>query len=289
MSSSQPQHHCDHSDIDIIQCLNTQGADLMYEEKYDEAIQKFVRTLEMWETAEKKQQQEETSCHDMAEDDDDGDDNSTSFFTIDDCILYGGERREGRPHHVQADTPNTVLNRNRRRRASLTKMELDLDGDQQGFVYGQPIEIPPKFWRQLLDNGFSTAAGLNISLILILNVAMAHHICATKQFGLETNTHHRLLEKALGLYELAHEVCMESQIYSPQATIIISNNVGEIHRSVNNHAKHDMCLRHLLSTMMFIVDTNQFPGADIQTSIEWDGFLKNTSSLILQQNCASAA
>jgi hypothetical protein len=36
--------------------------------------------------------------------------------------------------------------------------------------------------------------------------------------------------------------------------MIIANNVGEIHRAVDNQSKHAMCLQHLLSTMMYMID-----------------------------------
>ena len=220
--------------------------------KYDEAIVSLIKALEMWECVENKQQeQESTNC------------------TIDECILQGAQHQ---------------LHTVKRRRSSFTKLEVSEvqcfdesdDTNKEGFIYSQPIRIPAQH--------ASCVGGHTLSLILILNVAMAHHQSALqkKRSG---NHHRRLLEKALKLYELAHEILMESRICSPQATIIISNNVGEIHRSVNNEEKHRMCLKHLLSTMMFMVDNN----VSIQNSKEWDGFLRNTSQLILQQNCAGAA
>jgi hypothetical protein len=45
-----------------------------------------------------------------------------------------------------------------------------------------------------------------------------------------------------------------------------------------------MCLQHLLSTMMFMIDC-QLP----VRSLELEGFFRNTSQLILHNNCAGAA
>jgi hypothetical protein len=121
---------------------------------------------------------------------------------------------------------------------------------------------------------------VTLSLIIILNLAMAHHVSAMEQ----QQSCRRRLQKALQLYELAHQLQLEENVRSPRATMIVANNVGEIHRAVENHSKHAMCLQHLLSTMMFMIDC-QLP----VSSLELEGFFRNTSQLILHNNCAGAA
>ena len=108
---------------------------------------------------------------------------------------------------------------------------------------------------------------------------MAHHLSAIQQ-----QLCRRRLQKALQLYELAHQLQLEEGICSPRATLIVANNVGEIHRAVGNHVKHAKCLQHLLSTMMYMIDC-RIPAS----SIELEGFFRNTSQLILHNNCAGAA
>ena len=121
--------------------------------------------------------------------------------------------------------------------------------------------------------------GITLSLVIILNLAMAHHLSA-----IEHGYCRKGLQKALHLYELAHELQLVEEIYSPRGTMIIANNVGEIHQAVKNHAKHTMCLQHLLSTMMYMIDC-RIP----TSSVELEGFFRNTTQLILHNNCASAA
>lgn len=148
----------------------------------------------------------------------------------------------------------------------------DLDSEDR-FIYKRPIYASPKF----TEKGHSP--GITLSLIIILNLAMAHHLSAIQQ-----NHCRRRLQKALQLYELAHQLQLEEEIYSPRATMIIANNVGEIHRAVHNYNKHAMCLQHLLSTMMYMIDC-RIP----VSSKELEGFFRNTSQLILHNVCASAA
>ena len=116
-------------------------------------------------------------------------------------------------------------------------------------------------------------------MIIVVNLATAHHLSA-----IQNQMCRRKLDKALKLYGLAPQPRMGEDVCSPRANISVANNVGEIHRAVGNHSKHTMCLQHLLSTMMFLIDGN-IP----ISSIELDGFFRNTSQLILHNNRAGAA
>jgi hypothetical protein len=100
------------------------------------------------------------------------------------------------------------------------------------------------------------------------------------------------LSNVLQLYELAYRLQMEEddeQVDCIRFAMIISNNLGEIHRAVNDRSKHVKCLEHLLSTMMFIVDGRQLNFNDDSSFLELDGFLRNTSQLFLQGQGAAAA
>jgi hypothetical protein len=182
----------------------------------------------------------------------------SSCCSIDECILQA--------RHL---SPQAIFNRNQ----ASSKQASHGDSEQERFIYRQPIVTTGHFLRK------DHAPGNTLSLIIILNLAMAHHLSA-----IENGLCRRRLQKGLHLYELAHQLQMDEGICSPQATMIIANNVGEIHRAVNNHSKHAMCLQHLLSTMMYMVDNQA-----TENTAEWDGFLRNTSQLILHNNCAGAA
>lgn len=86
--------------------------------------------------------------------------------------------------------------------------------------------------------------------------------------------------------------------------MIIHNNLSQLYRMSNNHTKHRQSLQNLLSTVMVVVehetrrvDDNDYSSSDeIATgaasrrkNIYLDGFLQNTTPLILQERCAEAA
>jgi hypothetical protein len=58
--------------------------------------------------------------------------------------------------------------------------------------------------------------------------------------------------------------------------MIVSNNLGEIHRAAGDTDKHTMCLQHLLSTIMYMVDSN----LGVLDSNEMDGFYSNVSHVM---------
>jgi len=241
----------------IVQRLNCRGAVHIERGEYDRAIEILVRALRIWETI---SEDERYSC-----------------CSIDECIL------KGRKNTVSA---KSMFNRNE---ATVLSGDGDTGMQREGrFIYRQPIMTT----RRYNSNKTNDVPSATLPMIITLNMAMANHLSA-----LEKGLCRRRLQKCLRLYGLAHQLQQDAGISSPQATMIISNNVGEIHRITNNQKKYKMCLNHLLSTMMFVVDKNQeFESLQAQTQYttitsieEWDGFLRNTSELILHKNCAEAA
>ncbi|OEU14195.1 hypothetical protein FRACYDRAFT_240728 [Fragilariopsis cylindrus CCMP1102] len=81
--------------------------------------------------------------------------------------------------------------------------------------------------------------------------------------------------------------------------IIITNNLGEIHRVIGNQKKYTMCLQHLLSCIMYIVDNNRnnfdISGSKSLVHILLDstefveGVIRNISSIVVTTISASAA
>jgi len=82
-------------------------------------------------------------------------------------------------------------------------------------------------------------------------------------------------------------------------TMIVSNNLGEIHRLAGNKQKHTMCLHHLLSAIMYMVDSNNLNlvgsggGSSCMDSNSqdevMDGFYENIIPIILNDICAKTA
>lgn len=154
------------------------------------------------------------------------------------------------------------------------------ESSSSGYVHRQPILITSQAIQE------DHTMGLTLPLIITFNLALVHHLSAISEEVLNR----RKLGKVLQLYELAYRWQMESeedeQVECIRFTLIISNNLGEIHRVVSNRIKYERCLQHVLSTLMFMVDCRII---DSESRLDMDGFLRNTSQIILQERCAAAA
>jgi hypothetical protein len=234
------------SSVFLAHRLNDRGAKLLGRGNCEEAITTLVQALKLWE-----QVADDETC-------------MCKSCSLEECIISTLPKSSSLQQHPAMKS--TAFSQSSEE--SYGEVE-----SEDRFIYKRPIYSSPKFAQR------GHSPGITLSLIIILNLAMAHHLSA-----IQHNHCRKRLQKALQLYELAHQLQMEEEIYSPRATMIIANNVGEIHRAVNNHNKHAMCLQHLLSTMMYMIDC-RIP----VSSVELEGFFRNTSQLILHNNCASAA
>lgn len=133
------------------------------------------------------------------------------------------------------------------------------------------------------------------------------------QLHLDILTHHHREEEEerLGSTKVEDESDQaRSQAFSTlRLTIIVSNNLATIHKFVGNRAKHRTCVQHLLSVVMYYTtiilpqhrqqSNNDGSGSDHQVSAtatenvlsttEFDGILRNVSSIVLRDVSASAA
>ena len=87
-------------------------------------------------------------------------------------------------------------------------------------------------------------------------------------------------DKALKMFEAKlnsnDELYNQSMIGSLRFTMIVSNNLGEIHRAAGNTEKHTMCLQHLLSAMMYMVDSDLL----VLESSSMNGFYSNVAPIM---------
>jgi hypothetical protein len=170
-----------------------------------------------------------------------------------------------------------------------------------GFIYKQPFRIP----QQAISEGRSL--GQTLPLVVVFNLALAHHLKAiSKSNGANLSSRCREhLENILHLYEMAYHWHIEQERARPSSPssglsslkliMILANNLAQIHLAVHSMTKYRLCLQHLLSTMMFMVDGLQFspqsrPATDaLFPPMELDGFLRNASCLFLRDQAAAAA
>ena len=168
-------------------------------------------------------------------------------------------------------------------KASLKRRRPSCENDESshcGFVYRNPIRVSPQAIEE------EQYMGPALPLIITFNLALAHH---TRLIQDKKTNDRDAMNKVLRLYECAYRFQVQEaneMVASIPFTMIIANNLSQIHRAANNHSKHMKCLQHLLSTVMFLVDGQQ---TQDRTDLDMDGFLQNASSLILQGQCASAA
>jgi tetratricopeptide (TPR) repeat protein len=154
-------------------------------------------------------------------------------------------------------------------------------GETGGFIYKQPLRVSPH------SMGHSMG-GCVFSLMVTFNLGLAHHLSAIEKEEGKENRRRQKFQKSLSLYELVYRWQMEEEVGSLGFSMIIVNNLGEIHREEKDFQKLEICLQNLLSTMMYVIVVD-YDNDDDRELVNLDGFVQNTSSLILQGQCTGAA
>lgn len=122
-------------------------------------------------------------------------------------------------------------------------------------------------------------------LVVTYNIALAYQLSAMQEE--KEMDRRKRLRKSLKLYELAYIWQIEEEVESWNVELIIANNLGEIHRAAQNYRKLEKCLENLLSTMMYALMADY--DSSNRAFVGLDGFVQNTSTLILRSLCAGAA
>lgn len=150
----------------------------------------------------------------------------------------------------------------------------DLTG-QSGFVFKEPIMVLP---QSLIQPGYTFY--VKLSFIQLYNLALSHHLCALSKTNPEP-----FLRKALALYELAYTIHVSEDI---ELTILqsmaIVNNLGHLHKELDDLDKSRQCFENLLTTLMFVKDCGEQDSNHML-----DGFLSNVMPLILVGSKPAAA
>jgi hypothetical protein len=122
-----------------------------------------------------------------------------------------------------------------------------------------------------------------LSYVVLYNLALAHHLRAMQE--LDPRSLLFRLQKALTLYEHAHQVLMNHEIeVTLMHTMAITSNLGHIQHVLGNESKASMCFQHLLSTILYVVDCGE--GQKLQSL---DGFFRNVMNLVAKETLAPAA
>jgi hypothetical protein len=142
-------------------------------------------------------------------------------------------------------------------------------------VYTHPVYIPANMEITPESCGlFSTS--------ITFNLALANHLCAMEKKDIpRLRTAARLYENGFSL----ERVRGHYSAVSPFFLMAILNNLGQIHRIIEDNEKSEKCFRQLLSTLMYLV---QIKGAN---PLDLEMFFENTNFGLYQNisRCAGAA
>ena len=164
-------------------------------------------------------------------------------------------------------------------------------------IYRRPIRVTS---RSILEGHI---VGSTLFLIIIFNLAMAHHLRAVTTTSSEEACQAKL-KNTLKLYELAnswqhrdnceecdsedddelmyvsdsdncseqeHQQQQQQSYHSIRFNMIIYNNLSHIHQSLSDNVKHREYLQRLLSTIMQVVDQQNHHNLAIMMDVYCDG------------------
>ena len=154
---------------------------------------------------------------------------------------------------------------------------------QSSFLYQTAIAIPATAASSsmLYCNDFEHR--IMISCIIVFNLALAQH-----NYSMTTkNTEDKKLAlgKACRLYELAFNLHRNELEGSNDMLfrLAIVNNLGLVHKSLDDMEAANKCFEVVLSTLLYLVDQGHV------TTFPLDNFLMNTTYLVGKQAVAPAA
>jgi tetratricopeptide (TPR) repeat protein len=155
------------------------------------------------------------------------------------------------------------------------------------FIYDSPLCIMND---NLSNKGMAAAwqqATTIDSAIIIFNLALSLHLGAIKMIS-SPQTQFKLLKKARHLYELAYQLEREIEEDNFRLMFAVMNNLGHVLKCLQEPQCATKCFEQLLSILMYVVDRSP-KGSSSSEVGEIDGYLRNTSHLVLVKSTAAAA
>ena len=189
-----------------------------------------------------------------------------------------------------------------------------IDLSTVGYVYRYPIQLP----TTSVDDIAASLSSHAQCLTVLFNLALAFHLKGLHDEScVSQEEQDYAMDNAITVYELLHDI-MASQSINPGLMFMacLANNLGQAHTMLELFDKAQSCFEYLLSIQTYLTDN--MPGAinnnnnnsnnkssldeqtnasgltqDIEqnsnTMAPWEGFLYNTTSLVLNDCCACAA
>lgn len=250
--------------------LNNRAALLITKERHDESIVLLARALKLTE---------QVYCQQVP---------SCNSFSLDYCVSMEQESylsildKEEKGGNMKPQ--NRIREEHRRHPAATPPGQKNDRSDssrqsRESYVYTKPLLLP----KCCIEEDHNM--GIVLTLMILFNLALAHHLKAMSMDDLQRCK--KVLDQSLKLYELTYQLHIDSEESggSLRFTMIIANNLGQIHKLAGNDEKHQMCLQHLLSAIMYMVDSygHRWDSSDM------DGFYRNVLPIMISGNCAQAA
>ncbi|KAL3916234.1 MAG: hypothetical protein SGILL_005272 [Bacillariaceae sp.] len=143
--------------------------------------------------------------------------------------------------------------------------------DDSSYVFCSPIEIRPA----------ASTPSLKVSLFIIFNLALAHHLNGIRQSDRDQ------LEKALKLYECVYRISHEEEVdLSVLHAMALTNNLGHVHLILKDTLKSQKCFEQLLATLIYFVEVSDGERKEIENL---NGFFSNATGLSMKKEGAAAA
>ena len=322
MPQSTPSQSPPVNSLNVLsQKLNNSAALCIEVGKYDRAIFSLQRALKLSEKYMKCSSTKPTKV---------------SNCTLDGCIAFsdanslfsGNSSPRATVREVTEASTSTTTNiarenNNKRRRIEIPEKERKLDSNtvlensknhsdtnsedssnENYYVFSRPIRVPHQ----------SEDMGSVLFLIILFNLALAHHLKATAMSSSPAHSKGmaKAIEKSLMLYQLVLEYWSKLQLRMQESTnessqtignktnhyssiwfrMILHNNLGQIYNWTQKPTKATECLQDLLSTVMVATDQSILHGkGNLPENFvrDMEGFLANTAALTVQERCAEAA
>jgi len=182
---------------------------------------------------------------------------SSSFLKT---VVAVNGRSSSRHHHIDThDCSSDRCECKCRESSSSSATATSANGPQhelQLSIFRDPIVVWGDHFLAPLDMHICE----ELSYVAIYNLALSHHLKSLELASRPSQQHARriYLQKALSLYEHSHQILMKQQRINVGAPVIHSmalvSNLSQIHHTLGDHAKAEMCKQYLLSTMMYVID-----------------------------------
>lgn len=146
------------------------------------------------------------------------------------------------------------------------------DGSQSYYMYKTAMRV------RFCDLPPTRESHVFMAVALVFNAALAYQL-AGDQLLQEDLPNTIFVRKAIKLYRLAYNIYHEETIgASPYFCMAIVNNLGLLYQESQCGDKAEKCFRHLLSTLMFLVDCHE-------NMENFEGYFENTAHLFFDYKC----